>query len=77
MSRRNDIRRDVDVCAPTVPCHNLEIFDLELQFELYFLCARSPDRAEAPGEVSFEKVKFQYFMHPESISVTYYIKDFS
>ena len=34
-----------------------------------FLCAWSLDRAEAPGKFSFEKVKFQYCMHPESISL--------
>ena len=60
------------MCAPLLYPVGISIFfDLSLRFEFYFLCACSPDHAEAPGEFLFHKFKFQYFMHPESISVIY------
>ena len=47
------------MCAPLLYLVGILIFfDLELRFEFLFLCVCSPDRAEAPGEVSLKNSSF-------------------
>ena len=50
------------MCEPLLYLVGISIFsDLELQFEFNFLCARYPDRAEAPVKVLFEKNQVSIF----------------
>ena len=46
-------------------------FYLDLRFEFYFFVCALPRPCGGAWRSSIEKVKLQYFMHPESISVIY------
>ena len=47
------------MCVPLLYLDGISMFfNLELQFEFYFLCARSPYRVEAPGKVSLKRSSF-------------------
>ena len=58
------------MCAPLLyPVVISILFDLELWFEFYFFACVLPSPCRGAGRSFVEKVKCQYFMHPESISV--------
>ena len=58
VGRRSESRRDVDVCPPSVPGRNLDIFRSITSILVLFFCACSPDLAKAPVEVLFKNSSF-------------------
>ena len=67
--RRSESRSKVDVCPPTVPVRNLNIFRYRTLIWVLFFVYTLPRPCGGAWRSFVGKVNSQYFMHPESISV--------